>query len=474
MAEPQNPIDAHGAHTPEWFENPLNARLAATDPIRGVEREQIMNQNPDVPHGSEPDSPVTLSRSATVRKRWMAGLAVPVAATLAAVLLLPQGAQELPLLPVAGQVGLERGIAANAVGSADAKISVWYAPELIVNENVGDLGGETDAWQLQRPTRAQLDALSAAFGVGPLVPAAVWEAGSGSDIMTEVRSRVPGSDAEAVNGWTTTNEYIPEAETLWVSPSGEWWYSNGAVGVMVSCAEPATTGDATASEPATCAPPAPAYPVPDEATLRRLAGELLTRSSGLLTGGSWKIEQVERNEWGGSVTARLSISGGRTEMLAWMGWNGSAAGPVLSNASGLIGEVKAVGRYPRLGVRDAVAQQERLWRTPMPFARDGVASSEAPVSKDLTPLDVGVVGSVPGTPGESGASGSVTGIEPEPAMQIPPVMEPTPVRIVSAVATLLPNWTESGVVLVPGYLLTGEDGSEWQVIAVAERYQQKP
>lgn len=353
-----------------------------------------------------------------------------------------------------GDTGAAAG-ASRMAESGDAATSMWWTPtryRFVLADGVGHPAGTGPAWRLVPPAdRAAAAArIAAEFGLpDPVTPE--WD-----------------PEALQSNG--------EDGSSLWFSGAGDWYYS-AAYDESLSwiCPElpPATSdpadGAATdAVELGECTPPPPLDGVPDDATARSLATELLGR----LGHTQIRITSVNVDEWSAWVSAELTEEGVPAESGLMVGVGFGGEGRVTS-AHGTTARVESLGAYPTIDAVEALVRLEQelsAWLDGGPVARPlpapaddaGSIADESPAGdpesrEDDTPVTIlPTPESPPGPPTEP--------------QDLPEPVEAT-VTIVAVEPITMISWSPEGtVLLVPHYRLIDQDGGWWFVVAVEDQY----
>jgi hypothetical protein len=152
--------------------------------------------------------------------------------------------------------------------------------------------------------------------------------------------------------------------------------------------------------------------------------------------------QVDRYAGRTAVTAWQLVGGQRTD-LAWrVAFDPSGA---VVQASGFSAGLEEVPGYPVVGAASAVARSAAL-----PWS---------------------LLGAVPALTPDPTATASATPLTP---LALPGITVPvSEVTVIEAVLGLAQYWQpDGGMLMLPSYLLTGDDGSRWSLLAVDEPYVQ--
>lgn len=326
-------------------------------------------------------------------------------------------------------------------GDAARDIALWHPVEyrFETGSTVTVPADEATAWRLAAPEDLEGTAVRVAERLGVPAPTpAPWD-----------------DDA----WWSGADD--GSGPTLWVGPAGSWHFSDPSRSGRRDCVEPALPApddrpseveedrrDAGAGasgsagdgpEPAPCPAPEPPTGLPDAATTGELARELFAAVG---TPAPLTELDVHVDEWGTQASAVLQVGGVDTDLFVHASFGQDAA---LVSASGELGTLEEVGRYPTIDVPSAVErlQDPARWGG---VARPLPATAEAEQAAADLPLDA----PEPAEPGEVEVV-TVTLVAVEPALS----------QIVDVDGT---RW------LIPSYRFTDQQGGAWQVLAVADGY----
>lgn len=370
-------------------------------------------------------------------------------------------------------ITLDQSGAQGALGAQDEKASadlrIWSPGRVVFSaaDGLGDDAGTAHAWGLDAGSVFSAESvarLAAALGVtgDPVQQDGSWvigpQDGSGPSV------------ALYADGTASMNYYDP-ARDPW------------------NCASPATADDtqATIDPVAPCEPTGP-QPSGDDATAA--LREVMTAVG--LDPAEFQFSTPDVGQPAStSVTAERVIDGQGTGLT----WNATVVADGVQSVYGQLAPVIDLGEYPVIGATTAVQRMAdpRFGAGStgfMPLARDGVAADGSVTAEPGTVEPAQPVAPVepvePVEPGAtaSGAAGTETSqpTTPEPAASgtpapTPPTIAPgSPIEwpvqrvtITEAQRGLTQLFqTDGGVILAPAYLLTGDDGSTWSVIAVAD------
>jgi len=311
--------------------------------------------------------------------------------------------------------------------------------------------------------------------------AAAWRMAAPSDLAAAA-GRIAERFGLAAPGPT---EWDPRAlqvqadsgASLWVSPSGDWYYGGPSDLYPVwDCPEPVrdpASGELTAVG---CTPPPPPVGVPSAERARTLAIELLASVGHT----DVRILDVMADEWGAYVQGELVLPGSSSSSGVYVGV-GFAGGERVSWANGTLARPERLGDYPLIDLRAAL---ERLERDMNAWLEDGVSPMPRPYPADERDAGATVEpGAAEGSDGDAPTSDAPTsdGDGPVSILPVPGPdagdawveLEPVEraVRIVSVELVTSMVWTPGDViVLLPHYRLIDSDGGWWFVIAVEDRY----
>jgi hypothetical protein len=428
------------------------------------------------PSSTGPSSSRPVTRARSLRRLSAAAAALVVLA--GGVGVLTRAGDDLPILDLAAGPGVGPATAMDAAGTREGGMTepamgdmMWWVPTTYRFELAAGVAlpaGQAPAWRLVRPADlgAAAAPIAATFGL-PTLAASEWDT---STLWSE--SEADGS--------------------LWVSPSGDWYYSGPAslwpvwdcptVDTGVDAGD-SRTGPAPADGSAgsvgpveECTPPAPPVGVPDAARARTLAVEFLA------TVGHRDVRVIDvwADEWSAWVTAEPTIGGVPAGSGLTVSVGFGAQGRVTS-ANGTLATVQRIGEYPTVDAAAAIARLEddlNAWQLGGPVARpmpadagtlenrgsdsagQGTVDPDAPVSDQDGDTDTPVT-ILPVPDGGAPMPGPGGDVEP---------VELT-VTIVSVELVTMLSWTASGeMLLLPHYRLVDSDGGWWFVVAVADRY----
>jgi hypothetical protein len=341
--------------------------------------------------------------------------------------------------------------------------------------------GESMAWRLEPPTdlRASATNLAAQLGIddGPV--------------------ESPHGDGSVLVGPDDGS-----APSLWVGPSGDWFYSAPSLLAHDACAEltpqqadrardlaedpelqptdppadEAAAGEPT-SEPVEVEPdvliedagagsepsvgvdacePVPPVGIPDEAGART-AAEAFFGDVGL--GAAPIITEASADEWGAWVSASLPVDGQPTDVFLSVAFGPEAA---VTSASGTLARLVEVDRYPTVDAETAVArlQEEHTFRG------DGVQVLIDPAVDPDTPVESPATDEAAT---DEAATDEEVSILPAPEPQGEP--EVVTVTLVEAEPFALLTWdADQTVWLLPGVRFGDDQGGTWQILTVADEY----
>lgn len=258
--------------------------------------------------------------------------------------------------------------------------------------------------------------------------------------------------------------------TLQVGADGmlNWWFNQGATvaSTGVACAEPASGGgtapDVAPPDTATsstdvpsCTTPEPPANVPDEATARQLATDLLGKLG--YDASAFELEAYA-DEWGANVTAYQLLGGVRSPISVSLGFGADGA---VTWASGVLASPQPVGEYPLVTTQtglDRLNDDSGKWQYfggPGIMARAGVAADTAIAAGEPSPAAP----------------------EPMPVDTLPidGPMEPIVVHFTGARLGLTMLWDTDGTVwMLPAFLFATQDGGEYAVVAVDAQFLDLP
>jgi hypothetical protein len=450
------------------------AASSSTDPA-AAERDRVAvgDASPSRPGARRarpawrPGSSRPSTRARSLRRLSAAAAALVVLA--GGVGVLTRVGDDLPVLDLATGAGVGPATAMDAAGTREGAMMepamgdmMWWVPTTYrfqLADGVALPAGRAPAWRLVRPADLAAAAAPIAATLGlPALAASEWDA---STLWSE-------SDA---------------AGSLWVAPSGDWYFSGPAhlwpvwdcptvdagVDAGDGRTEPAPA-DGPGSSVGECTPPAPPVGVPDAERARVLAVEFLAT----VGHRDVRIIDVWADEWGAWVTAEPTMSGvpAGSGLTVSVGFGAQGR---LSSANGTLATVERIGEYPTIDAASAIARLEddlNAWQLSGPVAR--------PMPADVGGLESRGSGTDPDAPvsDRDGDADTPVTILPVPDADAPlpgPDGEVEPVEltvtIVSIELVTSLAWTSTGdMLLLPHYRLVDSDGGWWFVVAVADRY----
>jgi hypothetical protein len=365
------------------------------------------------------------------------------------------------------QSGTEGAFAAQDQ-KASADLRMWSPGRVVFSaaEGLGDEAGTAHAWGLDAASVFSADSvarLAAALGVtgDPVQQDGSWLVGpqDGSGPSVSLYS----------DGTASVNYYDP-ARDPW------------------NCASTGTADDAQATiDPvAPCEPTGP-QPSADDATAA--LREVMTAIG--LDPAQFQFSTPDVGQPAStSVTAERVIDGQGTGLT----WNATVVADGVQSLYGQLAPVVDLGEYPVVGATTAVQRMAdpRFGAGStgfMPLARDGVAVADGaatPETEPVAPQSPAPEATTPQSPAAEPTAPETTDPEPTtpdpgstdaPAATTPPTATPgspiawpvQQVTITEAQRGLTQLFQADGaVILAPAYLLTGDDGSTWSVLAVAD------
>ncbi len=427
---------------------------------------------------SRPSSSRPATRARSLRRLSAAAAALVVLA--GGVGVLTRSGDDLPMLDLAAGPGVGPATSMDAAGTREGAMTepalgdmMWWVPTTYRFELAAGVAlpaGQAPAWRLVRPADLAAAAAPIAATLGlPTLAASEWDA---STLWSE-------SDA---------------AGSLWVAPSGDWYYSGPAhlwpvwdcptvdtgVDAGDSRTEPAPADGSTGSVGPSvgpveeCTPPAPPVGVPDAERARTLAAEFLA------TVGHRDVRVVDvwSDEWGAWVTAEPTMSGVPAGSGLTVSVGFGAQGRVTS-ANGTLATVERIGEYPTIDAAPAIARLEddlNAWQLGGPIARPMPADAgtlEGPGSGTADQEDADPDAPVSDQDGDADTPVTILpvpdGDAPMPGGDVEPVELTVTIVSIELVTSLA--WTSAGeMLLLPHYRLIDSDGGWWFVVAVADRY----
>ena len=271
----------------------------------------------------------------------------------------------------------------------------------------------------------------------PAVPPAILSAAPGlSDIATVasgyrlVNAGISGAQVAGVLGAALGAAGQP------VEQDGSWVVGSPGGPVLTVTDDPLFTW--TFDDAGTIASPAAGEQL-EPATAIELASALLGSIGVDVASVDW---QVDRYFGRTAVTAWQLVSGQRTELGWQVAFDPSGA---VVQASGFSAGLEEVPGYPVLGAASAIARS-----TSQPWSLVGATPARAP---------------------ESVASPSASPLSP---LALPGITVPvSEVAVTEAELGLAQYWQpDGGMLMLPSYVLSGDDGSRWSLLAVDEPYVQ--
>jgi hypothetical protein len=431
---------------------------------------------------SRPSSSRPATRARSLRRLSAAAAALVVLA--GGVSVLTRSGDDLPMLDLAAGPGVGPAATMDAAGTREGGMiepalgdrMMWWVPTTYRFELAAGVAlpaGQAPAWRLVRPADLAAAAAPIAATLGlPTLAASEWD----------VNTLWSESEADG---------------SLWVSPSGDWYYGGPAhlwpvwdcptVDAGDSRTEPAPA-DGTAGSVGSvgeCTPPAPPVGVPDAARAGTLAVEFLA------TVGHRDVRVIDvwADEWGAWVTAEPTMGGVPAGSGLTVSVGFGAQGRVTS-ANGTLATVERIGEYPTIDAAAAVARLQddlNAWQLGGPVARPMPADAGTSEGRGSDTVDPDAPVSDPDAPvSDQDAPASDPDGDADTPVTILPIPDgdaPVPgpdgdvepveltVTIVSVELVTALAWTASGeMLLLPHYRLVDSDGGWWFVVAVADRY----
>lgn len=307
------------------------------------------------------------------------------------------------------------------------------------------------------------------------------------------------ADALGVQGTLVKASYFDETYPTWVvgpedgtsanltiswSGTGSWWYNNPAAYPEQKCIDPGQPGDVAGDDlTQTCAkyeaPITGLNPSKDDAVAAAI--ELFTRLG--YTGDKEQLT-VYRDEWGTSVTAPESVNGERIALDWSMSWSGNGE---IAYVGGQSARAVEAGEFATISPTDAVARLAD-WRwfgsapmdgVPWMSARSYSVGGDTVVGEETDETTDASNGTTDDTVTEPTAEPTPEPVPsaepvPEPIESVDPGLSPEPLPtptvmdliITKAVPQLLLVWDNNGGAwLVPGFVMTGDEG--WPIAVIS-------
>jgi len=374
--------------------------------------------NPDNDHDSE-QGPAHADYVRPERRRWrgswtaavVGGVVVVALVGAVAVMRLPSGGNDLPMLRVGSQ---QRAMA--EMGAADM---MWTPTRFVLADGVDIAAGAAPAWRWTAPTDADVAGLAERLGL----------AGTPAPVA-----------ADMGGGW--------QLDGLTVAPSGDWYF--GPTSVLSVCADPDVVAVAgQGGDIAQCEPVTPSA-VPTEAEALATAERVI----GGQTAAGFEVVSADPS-WV-AVEVTYLIDGQPSGQIGTLGFGSDGL-----SGFGRLGRAEPVGEYPTISAVDAVQRLNQptglgvvgnamtLYRG---IAVDEPVSSMSDVVEPIVPTET----VVPAVPTET---------------VVPAVPTETVVNLVGVRPVLVPFFdADGGVWSLPGYDYADADGQSWEVIAVSDDY----
>lgn len=322
------------------------------------------------------------------------------------------------------------------------------------------------------------------------------------ELSGDVRDRAADvAAAFGVTGLPVKSTYFDETYPTWVvgsedgstpsvtiswSGTGSWWFNNPAAYPQVECLDAGQPGDAIGDDKSVeCAEYA--EPVtglnPSEAEAAAIAFDLFTQLGYV---GTASDLTTYRDEWGTTVTAPEYVDGQRVALDWSMNWSGNGE---IAYAGGQSSAAVKAGTYETVSAVDAVARLDD-WRWFGAAPMDGLPWMSArsySVGADETSSENSAGEATEPAEGDTTEPTAEPTAEPEPESTIDPVPAPTesidpevtpePLPTVTvmdliinhAKPQLLMVWDNAGNAwLVPGFIMSGDEGWPMAVISLVE------
>lgn len=322
------------------------------------------------------------------------------------------------------------------------------------------------------------------------------------ELSGDVRDRATDvAAAFGVTGLPVKSSYFDEAYPTWVvgpedgsapniaiswSGTGSWWYNNPAAYPAAECLDPVQSGDNVDDDKSLeCAEYA--EPVkglnPSEADAAAIAFDLFTQ---LGYAGTASDLTTYSDEWGTTVTAPEFVDGQRIALDWSISWSGNGE---IAYAGGQSSTAVKAGTYGTVSAVDAVARLDD-WRWFGAAPMDGLpwmSSRAYSVGGDATSSENSAGESTDPSEGVTTEPTTEPTAEPEPETTVEPVPvptesidpevtpEPLPTMTVmdliinKATPQLLMVWDNAGNAwLVPGFVMSGDEGWPMAVISLVE------
>jgi hypothetical protein len=231
--------------------------------------------------------------------------------------------------------------------------------------------------------------------------------------------------------------------------TGTWYFSSWDPSKW-QCAPASTDSKDEGSSEATCEQPKPEpEKIPSKEEMANYAAKLFAKLGTDIKASDF---MVNRDEWGGSAYADLTLNGQSLPVSVSVGWD---AWGNLANASGHSFRLVDRGEFKTVSAIDAVSRiKEGRWygSAPSSFYNNTAITSRVAVDPVV---------------------GSETAVEPLPGQGDAPEVDPTPkvvdLKINKSTAAMLGVWDAAGGFwLVPGHLLYNEQGWFDSIISLEE------
>lgn len=374
-----------------------------------------------------------------------------------------------PLFTLAASAGVEASAASDASG-LDVRMMPWIEYRYLPSDGLSREGGRGSVYQLtlEGDPLETLEAIAQAVGMNG-----------------EPRESVYFDPAYP--GYVIGDEQgLGELLSLWWSGSGSWYYSNPAVYPQPVCTE-VQDGDSFSTE---CSDPAaPSEPLLSEDEAKKRAAELFSKTGLSVTEEGVEVTWVD--QWSINLSAALTIEGQPTAVEWYVSFG---PGGALAYASGNAASIVDRGSYDTVSPYDAVERlNDGIWwggaatefYADMPISAMARGSEDFAVgseetentpSGDDSALDADSgESSEPDVPAEE--SEPAEPVEPEPPLEPevplepeystePEVIEVTVTESISALVLVFD--AQGGWWLVPGYLMSGDEGWPNAVVALVD------
>lgn len=442
-------------------EKEIDARIAAADPVQKVKlKKQIIE--------AATESKPRFSFSPKQIKFSVVGVAAIAVLAIITPNLVPAGNPDGYLISAGnnqmGSANVRGGMGDSQASMADEKTMMpWIQYEYEAGDKLSASAGDGHVYQLelQGDPKAVLEKIAKVFDV----------AGRASKLNPEY-----GEDSYVVGSADGSAESV----SIWWGGTGTWWYSNPAAWPQPKCLhftkdESGKEGEGTTWCDTYEEPELDASLIPSESAIAEQALKIF-KSTGLTV--SKGDLNINRDEYGASVSASLKVAGQDTPiewMLQWgqngkLGYASGQSVKVTDRGSfGTVSEVDAVSRMSDWRYSGSVAYSDWL-----KFAPDnGVMRYGGVATDDAVGTTEGGEGAEPSEPATEPTSEPSEGPSDEPSDEPTiepseePVPEPSIVRaaVNRAHSVLVMIYDKDGAAwLVPGFLFIADVDYAWPIV----------